>query len=117
MSNTPLIVKADGIAEPFDPGKLKNSLTRVGATPEAVALITEEIEKELYPGITTSEIYHRAFMHLREHRQGVAARYSLKRAVLDFGPSGFPFEAYLAELFRREGYTASIDQIIRGACV
>ena len=112
-----LVVKADGISEPFDTGKLENSLTRAGTTPEVVAVIREEIERELYPGITTSEIYHRAFMHLREHRQGVAARYSLKRAVLDFGPSGFPFEAYLAELFRREGYHASIDQIVQGVCV
>lgn len=111
------MVKADGIAEPFDLAKLHASLARVGATPEMVALIGEEIERELYPGVTTSEIYHRAFTHLREHRQGVAARYSLKRAVLDFGPSGFPFEAYLAELFRREGYTATIDQIVQGACV
>ena len=111
------VVKADGTSEPFDPKKLQDSLLRVGAPSDVAAVIGQEIQKELYQGITTGEIYHRAFLHLREHRQGVAARYSLKRAVLDFGPSGFPFEAYLAEMFRLEGCEASIDQIIQGACV
>jgi len=111
------ITKADGTTEAFDPAKLQLSLHRSGATQEAVQTIVEEIKKELYSGITTSEIYRRAFAHLREHKRGVAARYSLKRAVLEFGPSGFPFEAYLAELFRAEGYTAEIDQIVKGVCV
>ena len=117
MSTPLLIVKADGTSEPFDPAKLQASLARSGATPEMVELIQKEIEKELYPGIATSEIYRHAFTHLREHKQGIAARYSLKRAVLDFGPSGFPFEAYIAELFRKEGSTAVIDQIVQGGCV
>ncbi len=112
-----LVTKADGTTEAFDSTKLELSLRRSGAAPEAVEEIVEEINKELYSGITTSEIYRRAFAHLRSRKRGVAARYSLKRAVLEFGPSGFPFEAYLAELFRAEGYTAEIDQIIKGACV
>lgn len=54
---------------------------------------------------------------MREHRRGAAARYSLKRAVLDFGPSGFPFEAYLSKLFQAEGWQTKIDQIVQGHCV
>jgi hypothetical protein len=54
---------------------------------------------------------------LREARRGTAARYSLKRALLDFGPSGFPFEIYLSELFRAEGAQTQVDQIVQGACV
>ncbi len=112
-----LVAKADGTTEPFDPSKLRTSLRRSGADEDVAEEISQEIEKELYSGITTSEIYRRAFLHLREHRHSAAARYSLKRAILDFGPSGFPFETYLAELFRTQGYTASIDQIIQGGCV
>lgn len=111
-----LVAKADGTSEPFEIAKLRSSLKRAGAEKGAVEQISAEIEKELYNGISTSEIYRRAFAHLREHR-GVAARYSLKRAVLEFGPSGFPFEMYLAELFRAQGFTAVTDQIIQGACV
>jgi len=111
------IIKADGTQEDFDPHKLVRSLERSGAEEEVAQNVLRDIERELYDGITTQEIYRRAFARLREHRRPVAARYSLKRAVLEFGPSGFPFEAYLAELFRAEGYEAKIDQIVKGKCV
>jgi len=112
-----LITKADGETEAFDAEKLLQSLRRAGAEPTAAEQIRAHIEKELYSGITTQEIYRHAFAYLRDERRAVAARYSLKRAVLEFGPSGFPFEAYVAELFRAEGYTAKIDQIVQGVCV
>ncbi len=111
------ITKADGTTELFQPEKLRSSLERAGATPGRAGEITKDMEKEIYDGITTNEIYRHAFASLKEEHHAAAARYSLKRAILDFGPSGFPFEAYLAELFRAEGYSAKIDQIIPGRCV
>lgn len=112
-----LIAKADGTQEPFNPEKLIASLMRAGAEHSTASGVARDIEGELYPGITTQEIYRHAFAMLREERRGAAARYSLKRALLDFGPSGFPFEAYISELFRAEGAQTQIDQIIQGACV
>jgi hypothetical protein len=101
----------------FDGSKLISSLLRSGAERGVAEHILAEVEKTLYGGITTNEIYRRAFAHLRKHRHGIAARYSLKRAILDFGPSGFPFEAYIAEVFRTEGFVVEIDQMVKGACV
>jgi hypothetical protein len=112
-----LVIKSDGGTEAFDPHKLTSSLLRAGADAQTAKDISAEIHSEMYSGITTNQIYRTAFSHLRNHRRTAAARYSLKRAILDFGPSGFPFEAYIAEIFRKEGYTAKIDQIIKGGCV
>ncbi len=112
-----LVRKANGETEPFNPHKLQESLVRSGAAGDSAAHIVRAIEKELYAGITTQEIYRHAFAHLRRHPRAVAARYSLKRAVLELGPSGFPFEAYMAELFKADGYAAKVDQIVPGACV
>ena len=112
-----LVAKADGTEEPFNPEKLVASLVRAGAEHGLARDIARAVEEQLTSGTTTHEIYRRAFAKLRDARRGVAARYSLKRALLEFGPSGFPFEAYLAELFRAEGYTAKTDQIVRGKCV
>lgn len=112
-----LVQKADGLREAFDPQKLLHSLEHAGAEPDTAKKIAARVEGELYDGITTQEIYRHAFAQLRAARHGAAARYSLKRAVMDFGPSGFPFEAYIAELFRAEGSTAVIDQLVGGACV
>jgi hypothetical protein len=112
-----LIAKADGTSESFKPEKLVSSLERAGAAHDVALTIEKDIERLLQDGMTTSEIYSRAFEKLREHRHAAAARYSLKRAVLGFGPSGFPFESYLAELFAKDGYETKVDQIIRGKCV
>jgi len=112
-----LIAKADGTQEPFNPEKLVSSLIRSGAEHAEARTIALDIEKSLYNGITTQEIYHHAFSLLRESRRGAAARYSLKRALLEFGPSGFPFEVYISELFRAEGAQTQVGQIVEGACV
>lgn len=111
------IAKADGTTEPFNPEKLVASLVRTGADTDTARDITRDIEHDLYNGITTQEIYRRAFARLRDARRTAAAKYSLKRALLEFGPSGFPFEAYMSELFKLDGYSTKIDQIIEGACV
>src|SRR3989338_2554373 len=112
-----LVAKADGEQEPFNPEKLVSSLMRTGADQSLARTICRDIEAGLYNGITTQEIYRRAFSKLREARRGAAARYSLKRAILEFGPSGFPFESYISELFRAEGAQTKINQIIAGAGV
>lgn len=111
------VLKADGEVQEFSKEKLLASLRRSGAESGMAEHIAQVIEKELYDRIPTHEIYARAFAHLEGHKHGVAARYSLKRAVLELGPSGFPFEAYIAEMFRTEGYSTKIDQLIKGACV
>ena len=112
-----LIAKADGTLEPFDERKLVSSLSHAGADTATAAQIAHDVSATLRPGTTTGEIYRRAFAHLREHKRGIAARYSLKRALLEFGPSGFPFESYLAKLFEAEGWRTKVDQIVQGHCV
>jgi Restriction endonuclease/ATP cone domain len=121
-----IVAKSDGTTEPFEVGKLMHSLERAGADTEDARVIVHAIESELAARIhqkgnstvlTTHEIYAHAFARLRTLKRPLAARYSLKRAVLDFGPSGFPFEAFLAQMFIHEGYEAKIDQIIKGGCV
>ena len=76
-----------------------------------------KVEADLTDGHTTREIYAQAFNLLRKHQHPVALRYSIKRAIAELGPSGFPFEDYVAEIFKAEGYQAVTDQIVIGTCV
>src|SRR3989344_5207995 len=108
------ITKSDGGVEAFNPVKLIASLRRAGAEESVAHTIAGDVERDTKEGTSTHDIYAHAFVLLRQHRATAAARYSLKRAVLEFGPSGFPFENYLAELFRAEGYDASVDWHMRG---
>ena len=110
------IVKADGTSEYFKVEKLRRSLRRAGATADEVNTIVAEISGEIYDGIHTQEIYRRAFSLLRENEVAIAARYSLRRALFNLGPPGFPFERFLGRLFEQHGYKTRIGTTIEGHC-
>lgn len=115
---TILITKMDGEQEPFNESKLDRSLARAGASKEMRDTIVRHIVSELHDGITTQEIYQHAFELLRqEEEKPVAARYSVKRAVLDLGPSGFPFEGFVASIFTALGYrNVETGAAVQGKC-
>ena len=111
------ITKANGDRELFDALKLLRSLTRSGAADKAAHKVVDHIVKELKDGMSTTYIYRHAFSLLRKiEEQPVAARYSLRRAILELGPTGFPFEDYIAEIFSGLGYKTATGQIVKGKC-
>lgn len=111
------IIKADGVRELFDREKLLRSLRKIGTEKETAETIVSKIEADLTEGNTTREIYKKAFTLLKKHQRPIALRYSLKRAIAELGPSGFPFEKFVAEIFKAQGYQAVTDQIAMGTCV
>lgn len=111
------IRKADGTVESFDGSKLEASLHRAGAGSHTAERIRKTIEKTLGSGVGTHEIYRRAFTLLRSETRAAAARYSLRRALFDFGPSGHPFEDFVAEIFRKEGWEVEWRKTIPGKCI
>lgn len=111
------IVKTDGTVEPFDGMKLEWSLRRAGATTHTAERIRHTIEGSIAAGAMTQEIYKRAFQMLRHDARPAAARYSLRRALFEFGPSGHPFENYISELFKAEGWEVEYRRMIPGKCV
>ncbi len=111
-----IITKADGTTEHFKIEKLRRSLRRAGANPEEVNNILSEVDKTLYDGMQTQEIYRHAFSLLRDSRPAAAARYSLRRALFNLGPTGFPFEKFLGRLFERDGYVTKTGITIQGRC-
>lgn len=111
------ILKTDGTEEVFDGMKLEWSLRRAGASTHTAARIRETIETATASGASTSEIYKRAFQMLRHDARPAAARYSLRRALFEFGPSGHPFENFVSEMFRIEGWDVEYRRMIPGKCV
>jgi hypothetical protein len=117
MSNPTLVKKASGITEPFSQQKLESSLKRAGADEEIVENILRDLKPWLYNGVTTRKIYKMAFGLLTRQKPGMAARYSLKRAIMELGPTGFPFEHFIGQLFSQWGFKAEVGQIIQGRFV
>ncbi len=111
------IVKHSGNIVEFNPSKLRQSLLKSGASPMTVSTILKTIEKEVYEGISTKQIYKMAFGLLKKECHSLAARYNLKEAVRLLGPAGFFFEKYIARLFAAEKYQTVTNLVLRGNCV
>lgn len=112
-----LIVKASGLKVAFSENKLRKSLYRSGAHEDQVDIIIDEIVDSLSEGMSTKEIYKKAFRLLKNTSGPLAARYKLKQAILELGPTGFPFERFISELLKYRGYNTEVGKIVQGHCV
>ncbi len=117
MSNQVFVEKYSGEKEVFDPQKLRDSLQRAGATKAMRRRVEQALQPFLEDGISTREIYNRAFQLLRKYERNAAARYRLKKAIMELGPSGYPFEHFIGQLLLHLGYEIELGQMVQGQCV
>jgi hypothetical protein len=117
------IRKANGIIEDFDEKKLIKAISQTGAKMDVARDICNYVKdkcRESYKDnqpIRTDYIYRLAFKHLNNVSKASALKFSLKRSMLEIGPSGFPFEKFIAEIWRHEGYNSITGQMVYGKCV
>ncbi len=111
------IIKSTGEQTKFSFTKLRGSLLRSGADQQLVKQIMNQVRDELYQGISTNEIYDRAFALLKKKKSVFASKYKLKKAIYELGPTGFPFEKFVAAVLEYSGYKTEIGKIMQGNCV
>ena len=112
------VKKFSGELVDFDAEKLINSLRRTKAGEELIQNIITVVKSRLYDGISTKEIYQMAFKMLNKSKSRTnASRYKLKKAIMELGPSGFPFERFIAAIIKAEGYETEVGVIVQGHCV
>ena len=109
------IRKTSGHFEPFDAEKTIRSLQRAGASKKLAREIAEKIR--VHKPRSTKQIHELAIKLLHATHPPLAARYNLKRALTDLGPAGFPFEQFVAHLFKEQGYNVKTNQLVPGYCV
>jgi len=111
------VTKASGEQEPYDESKLRHSLASAGAGEQIIDHIAGAVSDMLYDGISTQKIYKEAFCLLKNYSDRSVGRYKLKEAILELGPTGYPFEKFVGELLNRLGYTTEVGVIVEGDCV
>ncbi len=111
------IVKYSGDVVAFDVEKLINSLKRSQASEKLIEQIVAQVQDQLYDGITTKKIYQMAFKMLKGKSRVSASKYKLKKALMELGPSGFPFEKLVGKLLAHEGFSTQVGVIVQGNCV
>jgi len=106
------VKKISGKIEQFSTQKLEESLKKSGATKQEVQTIIKIISPMIYNGISTDVIYEKAFFLLKKLNKVSASKYSLKRAIFDLGPTGYPFEKLVGALLKEKGFKTSVKSNI-----
>jgi hypothetical protein len=101
----------------FDIDKLRYSLSKSGASEIEIGEVLERLIPQIHDGISSKQIYKLAFNHLKNISGTFAARYSLKRALLELGPAGFYFEKWVSKFLRHLGYETCENNVIQGGAV
>ena len=111
------VKKRNGELEDFNEQKVRLSLKRAGAYPEVIYQILVSLTGKLRDGMTTRSIYQLVFQTLNQLQAGQGYKYSLKNSLLALGPSGYPFEKFIARLLEVSGYKSQLQQILKGNCI
>ncbi|MDD4996405.1 MAG: ATP cone domain-containing protein [Patescibacteria group bacterium] len=110
------IIKASGKRVRFNPIKIRKTCLRAGADQNLANDITNEVTRHVYENMETREILKLILKLLRQKNPITAARYNLKKAILDLGPAGFIFEEFILRLLRSYGYQTWFPPILSGIC-
>lgn len=112
------VLKADGTNEPFDEQKVLGSIRRAGVPLELEEKVLAHVKNRVYDGIQTWEIFHHISEFLGKSSHPYSkSRYSLKQSIMMLGPTGYPFEDFVASVMQMHGYTTKVRQILSGKCV
>lgn len=112
------VIKANHQKEEFNEEKVRASIKRAKISEEIQAEALAHVKEKLYDGISTEEIYQHIleFLYQSPHPYS-RARYGLKESIMMLGPTGYPFEDFIARLLESQGYKVKVRQILRGKCI
>lgn len=117
MTNSVKIKKHSGELEAFDIKKLVNSLRRSQADESLIQDVAQQVLGQVEEGMSTKIIYQMAFKMLKSRSRVSASKYKLKKALMELGPSGYPFEKLVGEILTSEGFNTEVGVIVQGNCV
>lgn len=118
MQNTNFkITKKSGEIIPFDVEKLRTSFIRSGANEKDIHAVLAQLADFVHEGISTRKLFKLAYGLLRKKSIEVAGRYRLKNAIMELGPTGYPFEKYVGELLKYQGFDVEVGTIVNGECI
>jgi len=111
------VIKATGEIEPFSEEKLRTSIQRAGIPINLQDRTIAHIQSKLYENIPTSEVYRHITEFFNKTPEKFTSKYSLKQAIMDLGPTGYPFEDFVAEILKAKGYITQVRSVLSGKCV
>lgn len=113
-----MVVKKSGEREAYDEEKVRRSMNRVGVPENIKPEVLNHIRSKFTGGdMSTDDVFRHILEYLEPRDRKSSLRFNLREAIFQLGPTGFPFEQYLASIFRSMGYKVTTDVIMNGDCV
>lgn len=94
-----------------------HSLERARVPKQYQREIIQELESSVGDRIHSRDIYEHINQYFNKKSLHSFAKYHLKMALMQLGPSGYPFERYVAALLTHYGYDCKVSQMQQGKCV
>lgn len=112
------VTKASGDIETFDEEKLKQNLKFSKVPDDIAADAVSYVKNKLDQQVTSRVIHDYVQEYFREHKLiGLAMHYDLKNALALLGPTGYPFEKFVAKVLAAYGYLTTQGVTVNGKCV
>ncbi len=111
-----MVVKADGVGEPFNREKVLKTCFKLCGSIELAEKVSKRVEEQVYDGISTREILSAIFRIMAEYKPAMAHRIDL-RTSLSLLRSKPDFENFISQIFRNLGYRVERNIIAQGSCI
>lgn len=112
------VTKSSLAKEPFDENKIKSSLQRAHVPEDLQKNVISQVSHIAYDEIFTSKIHDEISDYLgKSDLPFTKSMYRMKQAVMELGPTGYPFEDFISEILGTLGYTTKVRQMLMGKCV
>lgn len=112
-----LVIKSNGQKENYKKEKVIISLQKLNLSQEKIDKILFKIDKELPSIISTKKLFQFIFSYLKEKEPTYSYKYNLKQSIFKLGPAGYPFEKFIAHLFKLYGYQTKHNIFLQGKCL
>lgn len=112
--NSVQVVNLRGEKEPFSLKKVYRSARRAGADHQTAKKISQAIGDQVYSGMPTTEIYQKVKMLLNQASPSLGIKFSLRKGMEKLGPTGFPFEKMIRQVFKHQGFETRVNQSVPG---
>ena len=109
------VTKFDGRKELFQKNKIIRTCLRAGVPKHIAKKISDEIEKQIYDGITTKEIYRTILKELNKYEKRASTVYRLRESIAKMDPD--VFEIFIKKLLELYRYECEHNEIISGLCI
>jgi len=109
------VTKADGSKQLFDKEKIVQTCQRMGANRDVAIQVAQEVEKNLYPNITTQQILQIIFAVMSKNKPAVKHLFDLKQGISLMEPKP-EFEVFVRVLLAHNGFQVKPNAILRGLC-